>query len=236
MRRSFPSPELAGRIGTLRRRFVLGLQVQAGGRTTLLAVVDGFLLIQGVFAALLWGGRAADFYRLTALVPVVLLGPLVLSDLIAVEKRSGSLDLTLTLGSRDVTFLMRTSSIAALMWMQAGLVMAAVWLIGSVPVRLFGSLLQLAAVSGLIAATALFWSLHLRGAGATWLATVATLAALGKWTFSNPTSSLTGGPVSSTWLGPVGGVLGTAAVEVGITLLLVAYATRRLHRAEAILR
>lgn len=219
----------------LARRLRLALAVQLGERTGLLLAADAFLLLQGTFIALIGGGEAKDFYLLTALLPLVLLGPPALADLVALERRSGSLDLTLAAGSREALFLMRTCAVFCLMWLQGSAVMIIVEATVPESSHLVASLFQLAAVSALIAGASLFWTVHLKGAGGSWLATLGTLALLGRWTLFVPVPARHADPASVGWLGLERGTLSALAILAGASLLLTAYALRRLQRPEGLL-
>lgn len=224
------------RAGPFLARLRLAVAVQVGQRWLLLLVADLLLLVQGLFAALIGGGDPDDFYRLTALLPLLLLTPLALADLVALEKRSGTLDLSLSLGSRETLFLMRTGAVAALAWLQGSAVMVVVWESQREAVPLLGALLQLAAVCAVAAAASLFWSVYLSGAGATWVATVASLAVLGRWTFFNPVPSRWSSVDRDGSMLIAPGGPEAVAVLAGASLLLVAYALRRLRRPETLLR
>jgi hypothetical protein len=227
--------ELAPRLRTFARRLRLALAVQVGERAALLALADALLLGQGVFAALLGGGEADDFYLWTALLPIVVLAPPALSDLVAVEKRSGTLDLTLSLPAAETILLLRAGAIAALAWLQGSLVMTVVWWSEPEVVPLLGALVHLAALCTFLAAAGLFAALHTGNAGGAWAGTLALLAVLAPWSLFNPVPSrLTAAAAESPWIAPGGAA--ALAVLSGATFLSIAYSLRRLRRPEVLSR
>jgi len=214
-------------------RLRLVFRVQMGQRLLLLLAADALLVVQGVFTALLGGGEPDDFYLFVALVPLLLLTPAALSDLVALERRAGTLDLTLSLGSRETLLLLRAGVPALLIGLQAGLVMIFVWWTEPQSVPLVGVLLQLFAVACLLAAASLFAALYVPAAGGAWLTTLGIVAVLAPWSLFNPV------PPRLSHAGPhwiADGGPHALAVLTGATLLAIAYSLRRLRRPEVLLQ
>lgn len=172
-----------------RGRYSLGLLLER--RLALFAVLDGLVVLFGAFQALLGDAQLASIYNWTAVLLIVVLGPLVLSSVIALERRAGSLDLALAVPSTERYFLRRLVPVMALLVIQSwGLVLLA---LPFLRVRMdFGkydalvrSLVQSALIGALVVCVVLFWASRLRTAGGVLVATWVTLGALGPWLFES---------------------------------------------------
>jgi hypothetical protein len=111
------------------------------------------------------------------------------------------------------------------------------WLHENAGFPLLSVLLQVAVLSLLLGATALFWAVRLKSGGAVWLASMGTVLALGRWFFFNPIPDrhhavygplLPGLEESLSWLG-------SAAVLCAAAAILFLYARRRLRRPETMI-
>jgi len=214
-------------------RALLALRVQVGERTALLVAADLLLLGQGTLAALLGRGDAADFYLFAVLLPMLALGPPALSELVSLESRAGTLDLTLSFASRISLLALRAAVPTALLCLQGWLVMLFVWWSEDFSFPILGPLLHLLAVAFLIAAASLFWAAHLRTAGSVWVSVLLTLALLGRWVFRGAVPDRLGSVSRAFW--PAGDFVwtsvGSVSVLAGAAALLFAYAWRRLRQS-----
>lgn len=221
------------------RRFLSLLRLQIGGRWALFLAADALLLGAGLFDALV-GERdsASALYVYVVLAPALLLGIPALSDLVALERDAGTLDLLLSVPRAGRELLQRGLLVATLMLAQAWLVLVASWLFGEHAFALLPALTHSAAAFTLVTAAALFWATRLESAGAAGTATLTTALALAPWFFDTPTD-----PVASAggnaWLPGAEAALAIAAdvgVLLGVAGLLMLAARRRLVRPELLLR
>src|SRR5262249_51807497 len=136
------------------------------------------LLGEGDEPGAMWSG--------VVLPPLLLLGLPALSGVVDLERRAGCLDLALAAPAVEAYFVRRTAAVCAVRCAQGSLLMLADWLHESASFPLLSVVLQAAVVSLFLGAASLFWAVRLKTAGAVWLATMATLAALGRWFFFNP--------------------------------------------------
>lgn len=217
------------------------LQLQLGRQLTLLLVLDAVIVGFGILGAMTAEGSIASLLYLSGgLVPLLALGVPALSDLVALERRAGCLDLALAAPAGELYFLRRAGVVvAALLAQGVGLLLAA-WLLTDAEFPLLTVVAQLAAVTLFVAAVTLFWAVRLGSAGSVWLASMASVAAAAKWVFWNPVvTALPGGPRIGKLLPNPWGIWEWATrwtPLVVATLLLVSYARRRLRRPETLLR
>ncbi|HBL30892.1 MAG TPA: hypothetical protein DD490_29005 [Acidobacteria bacterium] len=214
------------------------LELLLGRRLWLFAAIDAAVVLAALFQMLLGdGGEPAGIYTWVVLLPFLLLGLPALSGIVEVERRAGCLDLALSAPGAVGYFVRRAAAVCGLMAVQGWLLTLLDWLYEERGFPLLAPLAQIAAVTFLLGALALFWAVHLKTAGAVWLASMATLVLLRPWFFSNPLGDLyfsqfgpwlPGRDEALPWLGGLA-VLGTAAT------LLSLYARRRLRRPESML-
>lgn len=217
------------------------LQLQLGRQLTALCVLDAVLVGFGVLTAMTAEGAPATIlYTSGGLVPLLALGVPALSDLVALERRAGCLDLALAAPAGELYFLRRLGVVVAALLAQGVGLLTAAWLLGDGEFPLLTVVAQLAAVTLFVAAVTLFWAVRLGSAGSVWLASMVTVAAAGKWVFWNPVvSAVPGGPRIGKLLPNPWGIWEWAirfTPLVVATLLLLSYARRRLQRPETLLR
>jgi hypothetical protein len=213
----------------------LGLQL--GGRPGLFLAADAALLCGGLFLALLSDGEPRTMYAATVLLPLLALGGLAMADVVALERRAGSLDMVLALPSSWRYFAHRLAVICCLLIAQSWAVVALLWAAASCSFPLLPALLHPAAVSLFLAGAALFWAVRLATSGAVLAAILASAAAAGRWVGANPVL-----PRQSTapqaFLGAPGDfldALGGCCLLVAVAALLTLYARRRLARPDRLL-
>ncbi|MEO8505286.1 MAG: hypothetical protein ABI609_15425 [Acidobacteriota bacterium] len=215
------------------------LRLQLGGRWVLFLVADAVLLVSGWFDALVSSRDSASAgYVFVAIAPALLLGIPALSDLVALERDAGSLDLLLSVPGATRHLQLRAFLVGAVMLLQSWVAIATIWLGTDVAFALLPALAHSAAVVALVVCASLFWAARLETAGAVGIATLVTAVGLGPWFLEAPTIPRTaaGGnswlPGAETGLGLLANVVVLAAAS---TVLLLA-ARRRLARAELLLR
>ena len=223
-------------------RWRYNLQLLVGERVVLFCVLDALLVIYGVYQALLGSNGVDETYQLyvqLVVMPLLLLALPSLASTIFVERRSGSLDLALSVQSTERYFVRRVAAITGIFVLQGVVAMAAVP--HPNPVARFGAVLYACVVPCLIAAIVLFWAVRVRSAGGVFVASLGTALLLSKWLFADPF------PPRGTYEEPsnLGRLLGLPAFffEWGWNLLILAgtalvfylYAQRRLRRPESIL-
>lgn len=220
------------------RSLRLSLELLLGRRLWLFAGIDALVLLMAAFRMLLGdGGEPAGIYSWVVLMPFLLLGLPALSGLVEVERRAGCLDLALTTPGSVGYFVRRAAAVCGFLAVQGWVVTVIDWLFEERGFPLLAPLAQIASVTFLLGALALFWAVRLKTAGAVWLASMVTLILLRPWFFRNPIphlyfsqfgSWLPGADEALPWLGSLA-VLNTAAI------LLSLYARRRLRRPESML-
>lgn len=172
------------RVWLARARLSLVLLTER--RTALFVVIDGFFLFAGLSLSLMGAsGSATDFWLPMFLLPALFVAVPMLADAVAVERRSGTLDLALTSPGADWYFERRAIAVAALLAAQG-------WF-GVIVARLLGEAFALSApfaqvivTSVFLASVVLHWAVRFQTAGAAMFATYATAAVFAKWLFSNP--------------------------------------------------
>ena len=155
-------------------------------RALLFVCLDALFLFAGVLIGLNSAqGSSPDMWVPLAVLPVLIVGVPMLADSVAVERRSGTLDLALTSPGARFYFERRVLSVSALLVAQAWLAMLLTRLaMNRFP--LSGPLLQSVVVSLFIGAVTLNWAVRLRTAGAVMFATYLTAIVFAPWLFSNP--------------------------------------------------
>lgn len=214
-------------------RVRLSLQLLTEKRLVLLSIVDAGFLYMGFFAALAGTGRATDFWPAMVIMPSLLVFVPIMADAIAVERRSGTLDLALSSPGARLYFERRIVAVMALAIAQAAFVLLLGRLL-SEEFPLSGPLVQSIVLTLFLGAITLNWAARLKTTGAVIFATYLTVFAFGPWVFANPIHppNLMNGPMTTadilTWT-KNNVVLLTAAAGA------YAYALQRLSRPETIL-
>jgi hypothetical protein len=168
----------------LRVRASLALLVER--RVGLFLTIDGFFLFSALPIAFGAGeGRASEFWIPMFLAPSLIIGVPMLSECVAVERRSGTLDLALSSPGARFYFERRAGAVAVLMIVQ-GWFGVLVSRVSTEPFPFTGPLIQIVIVSLFIASVTLNWSLRLATPGSVIFATYATIAVFFPWFFSNP--------------------------------------------------
>jgi hypothetical protein len=168
-------------------RVRLSLRLLTERRAALYIAVDAFFLFAGVMIGLAGNGSAIEFWPPLFLMPLLLLGVPMLADTVAVERRSGTLDLALTSPGARFYFERRVGAVIAVAIMQGWLsIILARLLTRSEPFPLSGPLAQTVSISLFIGAVTLNWAVRVRSAGAVIFATYATALVFAPWVLSNP--------------------------------------------------
>jgi hypothetical protein len=154
-------------------------------RVGLFLAIDGFFLFFGITIALSGDGRATMFWVPLFLVPCLLVGVPMLSECVAVERRSGTLDLALSSPGARFYFERRAGAVAVLMIVQ-GCVALAFARATTETFPLTGPLIQIVVVSLFLTSVTLNWSLRLATPGGVIFATFMTVIAFLPWFFANP--------------------------------------------------
>lgn len=226
-------PDLRNALRTGR----LTLELLLGRRLVLFLIADLGLIGLSLLNLLL--ETEADAREVYGLVVTLsfLFGPFALAPLVDVERRAGCLDLALASPSAEGYFVRRAGAVCALLCLQGWLLMLVPWAFATRKFPLPVVLLQIALASVFLGAVALFWAVRLGSAGAVWLATVATVAALGRWFFANPIPDRLGGVYNAWTLGAEETLawLPSAAVLASSSLVFFLYARRRLRRPETLI-
>lgn len=171
---------------TMLTRIRLSIALLTERRIALYAWVDLLLAFVGLGIAFSGArGSSMEFYFPFFLLPVLFVAVPMLSDTVAVERRSGTLDLALTSPGAAFYFERRVLAVAALMIVQGwiGVVLAYALAENFDFVTPFA---QVVVVSLFTAAVVLNWSVRFKSAGAVMFATYATAAVFYPWFFSNP--------------------------------------------------
>jgi len=216
-------------------RIQLSLRLLTERRAALFIGIDALFLFSGLMMGLAGTGSVRDFWLPLFLLPLLVVGVPMLADTVAVERRSGTLDLALTSPGARFYFERRVGAVIAVAILQGWLAMIFVRLLNrSEPFPLSGPLAQVVSVALLIGAVTLNWSVRVRGGGAVIFATYATAATFAPWLFSIPIHPPTtmNGPMTA------GDII--AWTQNNLVLLAAAatfylYARQRLAHQEAII-
>lgn len=215
---------------------LLSLQLLVSRRPGVFLVADLLVLSTSLVAVMFAGGEPRAIWTSLIVMPLLLLGCPILSDVVAAERRSGSLDLALASPGAATLFERRILSGLALLVAQTWLIVLLTWiaaerLFALVPVLAQGLLLCL-----LMGSATLFWAVRLRTPAAVMLATMATFVVLGKWALTPPIAEvLLPGSFFLPWRESLAW-LATSAVLLGASAILYLHARRRLSRPEILLR
>ena len=205
-------------------------------RLAMFLTVDGFFLFAGMMMSFAGNGSVRDYWLPMFLFPSIFLGVPIMADSVAVERRSGTLDLALTSPGARLYFERRVASVAALMVAQGWLVIFVARLLNSAYFPLSGPLIQVVIVAVFISAVTLNWTLRLKTAGAVIFATYATLLVFAPWVFSNPIhppGEMPNGPMR---LEDIVDYIQQNLVLACAAVVVYLYALQRLSRPESIIQ
>lgn len=175
-------------IRSVLTRMKMSVMLLVERRVLLFTVIDCAFLFFGFSAALMGSGYASQFYPFLFLAPALLLGVPMLADCVAVERRSGTLDLALTSPSAGWYFERRIASGCALVLLQGWLTIVLMRAV-SEPFAVRWAMAQMVVVTTFLGATVLNWAVRLRTSGGVVIATYATTLVFAPWFFSNPVRS-----------------------------------------------
>src|SRR2546423_7294283 len=131
----------------------------------LFAVLDGMFLFAGVIIGLNGGENATALYIPFFIIPCFLVAIPMLADTVAIERRSGTLDLALTSPGARFYFERRTLAVAALIVAQGWITIIITRFLME-PFPLSGPFIQIISVALFIGAVSLNWAVRLKTAGA----------------------------------------------------------------------
>jgi hypothetical protein len=202
-------------------------------RVGLFATLDGLFLFGGVMMAFTGNGYASAYYLALFLFPLLFLGVPMMADCVAVERRSGTLDLALSSPGADWYFERRMASAASLIVAQ-GWIAILVARTASEEFAWGWALAQMVVVTAFLATAVLNWSVRLKTAGGVAFATYATIGGFAPWFFSNPVRPPNefGRPMDA------GDILTWSKnnlVLLGAAVIFYLYAMERLNRPEEII-
>jgi hypothetical protein len=167
--------------------------------------------------------------------PLLVIGVPMLAETVAVERRSGTLDLALTSPGARFYFERRVGAVIAVAILQGWIAIAIVRLLmRSEPFPLSGPFVQVITSALFIGAVVLNWAVRVRTAGAVIFATYATALAFSPWLFSNPMHPPTtmNGPMT---IGDLIAFSQNNLVLLAGAAVFFLYARQRLARPEAII-
>jgi hypothetical protein len=168
-------------------RVRLSLRLLTERRAALFIAVDALFLFSGLMIGLAGTGSVTEFWMPMFLMPLLVVGVPMLADTVAVERRSGTLDLALTSPGARFYFERRVAAVVVAAIAQGWLCMILVRLLmRTEPFPLSGPLAQTLSVALFVGAVTLNWSVRVRSAGAVMFATYATCLAFAPWLVSNP--------------------------------------------------
>lgn len=217
-------------------RMRVSLALLTERRVALFASIDGFFLFAGLVLSFSQSGSVRDFWLPLVLLPSIFLGVPIMADAVAVERRSGTLDLALTSPGARLYFERRVAAVTLLMIVQGWAAVVITRLLNSAYFPLSGPLLQVVTVAVFLTAVTLNWSLRLKNAGAVIFATYATLLAFAPWVFSNPMHPPTEMPNGPMKLEDFVDYAQQNAVLAAAALVFYLYALQRLSRPESIIQ
>ncbi|MEA2237882.1 MAG: hypothetical protein QOC81_2606 [Thermoanaerobaculia bacterium] len=216
-------------------RVRLSLRLLTERRAALFITIDAFFLFAGLMIGLAGSGSVREFWFPMFLMPLLVLGVPMLAETVAVERRSGTLDLALTSPGARFYFERRIAAVMVVAILQGWLAMAIVRLtMRSEPFALSGPFAQAVSVSLFVGAVVLNWAVRVRTAGAVIFATYATALAFTPWLISNPIHPPTTMNGSMT-IGDLIGWTQDNLVLLAAAVTFYLYARQRLARPEAII-
>ena len=217
-------------------RMRVSLALLTERRAALFLTVDGFFLFTGLMLSFSGNGSVRDFWLPLFLLPSIFLGVPIMADAVAVERRSGTLDLALTSPGARLYFERRLASVAALMIGQGWLVILGGRALNPAYFPLSGPLVQVVIVAIFISAVTLNWSLRLKTAGGVIFASFATFLAFAPWLFSNPIHPPAEMPNGTMKAADLVDYFQQNLVLAAAAVVLYLYAAQRLSRPELIIQ
>jgi len=217
-------------------RVRLSLRLLTERRVALFIVIDGVSLFVGLMIAFEGNGSVTEFWIPLFLMPLLAVGVPMLADTVAVERRSGTLDLALTSPGSRGYFERRVAAVAGLAVVQGAIGLGLVRLLTrSEPFPLSGPLIQEASVALFVTAVTLNWAVRVRSAGGVMFATYVTAAAFSPWLFANPIHPPTtmNGPMT---IGDIIAWSQNNLVLLSGAAIFYLYARQRLARQEAVIQ
>lgn len=157
-------------------------------RVLLFLGLDFMFLFAGVLIGLSSessSGSGRDMWLPFFVMPALVVAVPMLADTVAVERRSGTLDLALTSSGARFYFERRVLSVCALIVFQGFMTMTLTRLLMN-RFPLSGPFVQAVSLALFIGAVTLNWAVRLRTAGAVMFATYLTTLVFSPWLFSNP--------------------------------------------------
>jgi len=216
-------------------RVRLSLRLLTERRAALFISIDALFLFGGLMIGLAGSGSVREFWQALFLMPLLVIGVPMLAETVAVERRSGTLDLALTSPGARFYFERRVATVIAVAVLQGWTAMLFVRLLmRSEPFPLSGPFAQIVSASLFVGAVVLNWAVRVRTAGAVIFATYATALAFAPWLFSNPIHPPTtmNGPMT---IGDMVGWSQDNLVLLAAAATFYLYARQRLARPEAII-
>ena len=222
-------------MNALASRFQFSLSLLTERRLAMFIGLDILFVLPGVIVSVGGGNELATaFYMPMFLLPAILIAVPMLADTVAVERRSGTLDLAMTSPGANTYFERRVGAVAALLIAQ-GWIGVLINRIAGEPFPVSGPLLQMVVVACFIAAAALNCSVRVRTTGAVVFATYASIVAFSPWFFSNPVH-----PPQYRGQGPMAlpdyiAYFKTNLILAAAAVIFYLYARQRLSRPEMII-
>ena len=221
------------RLAVAWTRVRLSVMLLTERRGVLFICVDALFLFAGLMIALSGTGSSLAFYMPMFLLPMLVVGVPILSEAVAVERRSGTLDLALTSPGARFYFERRIGAVLLLFVVQGWLTLfVAMAVHQSFP--LSGPFLQITIVALFLGAVVLNWAVRLRSAGGVIFATYVTALLFAPWLFSNPIHPPTvfDGPMNA---GDLIDYAQQNAVLLVAAAIFYAFSLQRLSRPETII-
>lgn len=216
-------------------RIRLAVQLLLDRRLLLFGVTDAIFLFAGVMAAMGGSGYAGDFWHWLFLVPSLVLGVPMLAEAVALERRSGTLDLALSSPGAEWYFERRVFGAAALLVVQGWIaVVATRILFVNEQFSVAGPSVRVLTVTLFIATAVLNWAVRLQTPGAVVFATYLTAIAFAPWFFANPielASPMSQLPTAEIVIRSVK----DNCVLIGASVVFYLYALQRLRNPELLL-
>jgi hypothetical protein len=216
-------------------RVRLSLRLLTERRAALFISIDALFLFGGLMIGLAGSGSVREFWQALFLMPLLVIGVPMLAETVAVERRSGTLDLALTSPGARFYFERRVAAVITLAVLQGWIAMLFVRLLmRSEPFPLSGPFVQVVSASLFVGAVVLNWAVRVRTAGAVIFATYVTALAFTPWLFANPIHPPTtmDGPMT---IGDIVGWSRDNLVLLAAAATFYLYARQRLARPEAII-
>ncbi|MEA2164162.1 MAG: hypothetical protein QOK37_2289 [Thermoanaerobaculia bacterium] len=216
-------------------RMRLSLRLLTERRAALFISIDALFLFAGLTIGLNGSGTVRDFWLPLYLMPLLVIGVPMLAETVAVERRSGTLDLALTSPGGRFYFERRVAAVIVAAILQGWIAILLVRLLmRSEPFPLSGPFAQAVSSALFVGAVVLNWSVRVRTAGAVIFATYATALAFSPWLLSNPMHPPTtmDGPMTAGDL--IAWSQNNLVLLAGAAIFYL-YARQRLARPEAII-